>query len=61
MSDENRDDGGDGGGNGGGEGQDPQDRSFLSRHGCLLTIIAVLLVGAAAGLWGFVSWLERGN
>lgn len=57
MSDENRDDGGDDGG----ESRDPQDQSFLSRHGCLLTIIAVLLVGAAAGLWGFVSWLERGN
>lgn len=56
MSDEDRD-----GGEGGGEGRDPRDRSFLSRHGCLLTIVVILLVGAAAGLWGFVSWLERGN
>ncbi len=57
MSDENQDNSGDGGG----ESQSPQDQSFLSRHGCLLTIVAVLIVGAAAGLWGFVSWLERGN
>lgn len=56
MSDEDQDGGGEGG-----EGQDPRDRSFLSRHGCLLTIVVILLVGAAAGLWGFVSWLERGN
>lgn len=54
MSDEDRD--------GGGEGrEDSREQSFLSRHGCLLTIVAVLVVGAAAGLWGFVSWLERGN
>ena len=54
MSDENQD-------NGGGESRDPRGQSFLSRHGCLLTIVVVLLIGAAAGLWGFVSWLERGN
>lgn len=53
MSDEDQDNGG--------EGRDPKEQSFLSRHGCLLTIAAVLLIGAAAGLWGFVSWLERGN
>ena len=57
MSDGNQN----GGEDGGGEGQDPRGQSFLSRHGCLITIIVVLLVGAAAGLWGFVSWLERGN
>ena len=28
------------------ESQSPQDQSFLSRHGCLLTIVAVLIVGA---------------
>ncbi len=57
MSDGNQN----GGEDGGGEGQDPRDQSFLSRHGCLITIIVVLLIGAAAGLWGFISWLERGN
>jgi hypothetical protein len=57
MSDENQN----GGEDGGEESPDPQSDSFLSRHGCLLTIIAVLLIGSAAGLWGFISWLERGN
>ena len=56
MSDEDQDGGGEGG-----EGRDSRNQSFLSRHGCLLTIVVILLVGAAAGLWGFVSWLERGN
>tara|TARA_A100001037_G_C15151291_1_gene639416 strand:- start:6562 stop:6741 length:180 start_codon:yes stop_codon:yes gene_type:complete len=59
MSDENQNGGGDGGG--GGDGQDSQDQTFLGKHGCLITIIGVLLVGAALGLWGFVSWLERGG
>ncbi len=57
MSDGNQN----GGEDGGGEGRDPRDQSFLSRHGCLITIVVVLLIGAAAGLWGFISWLERGN
>ena len=57
MSDENQDKGEDGGQ------QDPDGQSdtFLGRHGCLITIAVVLLVGAGLGLWGFVSWLERGN
>ena len=57
MSDENQN----GGEDAGGESPDPQSETFLSKHGCLLTIIAVLAIGAALGLWGFVSWLERGN
>ncbi|MCE2491687.1 MAG: hypothetical protein J4F40_03635 [Alphaproteobacteria bacterium] len=57
MSDGNQN----GGEDGSGESPDPRDQSFLSRHGCLITIIVVLLIGAAAGLWGFISWLERGN
>ena len=57
MSDENQN-GGEGGDE---ESPDPQSESFLSKHGCLLTIVAVLLIGSAAGLWGFISWLERGN
>lgn len=59
MSDENKN--GDKDGGGGGDSQDAQDQSFLSKHGCLVTIIGVLFVGAALGLWGFVSWLERGG
>ncbi len=54
-------DGNQNGGEGGGEGPDSRDQSFLGRHGCLIAIVAILLVGSAAGLWGFVSWLERGS
>ena len=57
MSDDNQNNGDDGGE----ESPDPQSESFLSRHGCLIVIVLVLLVGSAAGLYGFVSWLERGN
>ena len=57
MSDDNQNNSDDGGE----ESPDPQSESFLSRHGCLIVIVLVLLVGSAAGLYGFVSWLERGN
>jgi hypothetical protein len=59
MSDENQN--GSDNGSGVSDGQDSQDQSFLGKHGCLITVIGVLLVGAALGLWGFVSWLERGG
>jgi len=59
MSDENQNGSDDGSGSG--DGQDSQDESFFGKHGCLITVIGVLLVGAALGLWGFVSWLERGG
>lgn len=57
MSDENQGNGEDGGQ------EAPQEKpdTFWGRHGCLLTIVGILIVGAGLGLWGFVSWLERGN
>ena len=55
MSDENQNDEEEVGS----ENPNSQTESFVSKHGCLITIVSILLVGAALGLWGFVSWLER--